>query len=155
MERARHYGAIARDAMAIFPDSDAKSALLEAIEFSRRSAVLERSRLRSHASVLAATHQSGCDCESAAGAAAASSAIDEQRKAGGPLPESRARRGPEIREQRQDFADDRRKLQRRSFEIVASRARVVDQPLEAALESRQRPASLVPVSGNGFALSAP
>jgi octaprenyl-diphosphate synthase len=33
MERARHYGAIARDAMAIFPDSDAKSALLEAIEF--------------------------------------------------------------------------------------------------------------------------
>jgi octaprenyl-diphosphate synthase len=33
MERARHYGAIARDAMAIFPDSVAKSALLEAIEF--------------------------------------------------------------------------------------------------------------------------
>jgi octaprenyl-diphosphate synthase len=33
MERARHYGAIARDAMAIFPNSDAKSALLEAIEF--------------------------------------------------------------------------------------------------------------------------
>jgi len=33
MERARHYGAIARDAMAIFPDSDAKFALLEAIEF--------------------------------------------------------------------------------------------------------------------------
>ncbi|HEY8276466.1 MAG TPA: polyprenyl synthetase family protein [Methyloceanibacter sp.] len=33
MERARHYGAIARDAMAIFPDSEAKSALLEAIEF--------------------------------------------------------------------------------------------------------------------------
>jgi len=28
MERARHYGAIARDAMAIFPDSEAKSALL-------------------------------------------------------------------------------------------------------------------------------
>jgi octaprenyl-diphosphate synthase len=34
MERARHYGAIARDAMAIFPDSEAKSALLGAIEFS-------------------------------------------------------------------------------------------------------------------------
>jgi octaprenyl-diphosphate synthase len=33
MERARHYGAIARDAMAIFPDSEAKAALLEAIEF--------------------------------------------------------------------------------------------------------------------------
>ena len=33
MERARHYGAIARDALAIFPDSDAKAALLEAIEF--------------------------------------------------------------------------------------------------------------------------
>ena len=33
MERARHYGAIARDALAIFPDCGAKSALLEAIEF--------------------------------------------------------------------------------------------------------------------------
>jgi octaprenyl-diphosphate synthase len=33
MERARHYGAIARDALAIFPDCDAKAALLEAIEF--------------------------------------------------------------------------------------------------------------------------
>ena len=33
MERARHYGAIARDALAIFSDSDAKAALLEAIEF--------------------------------------------------------------------------------------------------------------------------
>ena len=33
MERARHYGAIARDALAIFPDSDVKAALLEAIEF--------------------------------------------------------------------------------------------------------------------------
>jgi octaprenyl-diphosphate synthase len=33
MERARHYGAIARDAPAIFPDSDVKAALLEAIEF--------------------------------------------------------------------------------------------------------------------------
>jgi octaprenyl-diphosphate synthase len=34
MERARHYGAIARDALAIFPDNAVKSALLEAIEFS-------------------------------------------------------------------------------------------------------------------------
>ncbi|WP_292522666.1 polyprenyl synthetase family protein [Methyloceanibacter sp.] len=34
MERARHYGAIARDALAIFPDNDIKSALLGAIEFS-------------------------------------------------------------------------------------------------------------------------
>jgi len=34
MERARHYGAIARDALAIFPDEEIKSALLEAIEFS-------------------------------------------------------------------------------------------------------------------------
>ncbi|ODR93746.1 polyprenyl synthetase [Methyloceanibacter superfactus] len=34
MERARHYGAIARDALAIFPDGEIKSALLEAIEFS-------------------------------------------------------------------------------------------------------------------------
>jgi octaprenyl-diphosphate synthase len=33
MERARHYGAIARDDLAIFPESDAKSALLEAIAF--------------------------------------------------------------------------------------------------------------------------
>ena len=33
MERARHYGAIARDDLAIFPDSDAKAALREAIEF--------------------------------------------------------------------------------------------------------------------------
>jgi octaprenyl-diphosphate synthase len=34
MERARHYGAIARDALAIFPESDAKAALLEAVDFS-------------------------------------------------------------------------------------------------------------------------
>jgi len=34
MERARHYGAIARDALAIFPDGDVKSALLGAIELS-------------------------------------------------------------------------------------------------------------------------
>jgi len=33
MERARHYGAISRDALAIFPESDVKAALLEAIEF--------------------------------------------------------------------------------------------------------------------------
>jgi octaprenyl-diphosphate synthase len=33
MERARHYGAIARDDLAIFPESGAKAALLEAIAF--------------------------------------------------------------------------------------------------------------------------
>jgi octaprenyl-diphosphate synthase len=33
LERARHYGAIAGDDLAIFPASDAKAALLEAIEF--------------------------------------------------------------------------------------------------------------------------
>ncbi len=33
IDRARHYGAIARDALAIFPDSAHKAALLEAIEF--------------------------------------------------------------------------------------------------------------------------
>ena len=34
VERARHYGAIARDALGIFPDSPDKRALLEAIDFS-------------------------------------------------------------------------------------------------------------------------
>ncbi len=33
IDRARHYGAIARDALAIFPESEHKTALLEAIEF--------------------------------------------------------------------------------------------------------------------------
>ncbi len=33
VERSRHYGAIARDALAIFPDCDTKQALLGAIEF--------------------------------------------------------------------------------------------------------------------------
>jgi octaprenyl-diphosphate synthase len=33
VERARHYGDIARDALAIFPDSDHKLALLEAVDF--------------------------------------------------------------------------------------------------------------------------
>ena len=33
-ERARHYGAIARDALAIFPMSDAKTALLDVVDFS-------------------------------------------------------------------------------------------------------------------------
>ena len=34
VERARHYGAIARDALGIFPESEAKAALLEAVDFS-------------------------------------------------------------------------------------------------------------------------
>lgn len=34
IERAQHYGAIARDALGIFPDNDAKSAMCEAIDFS-------------------------------------------------------------------------------------------------------------------------
>ncbi len=33
IERARHYGAIARDALAIFPESEAKSALLDVVAF--------------------------------------------------------------------------------------------------------------------------
>ena len=33
IERARHYGAIARDALALFPDGAMKQALLEAVEF--------------------------------------------------------------------------------------------------------------------------
>jgi octaprenyl-diphosphate synthase len=33
VERARHYGDIARDALAIFPDGDHKAALLEAVDF--------------------------------------------------------------------------------------------------------------------------
>ena len=33
IERARHYGTIARDALAIFPDSDYKSAMLESVDF--------------------------------------------------------------------------------------------------------------------------
>ena len=32
--RAKHYGAIARDALAIFPDSDLKSAMISAVDFS-------------------------------------------------------------------------------------------------------------------------
>ena len=33
IERARHYGAIAHDALAIFPDSEHKAAMLEAVAF--------------------------------------------------------------------------------------------------------------------------
>ncbi|MGI9372067.1 MAG: polyprenyl synthetase family protein [Hyphomicrobiales bacterium] len=33
VERARHYGAIARDALAIFPDSELKSSLVDAVDF--------------------------------------------------------------------------------------------------------------------------
>jgi len=33
VKRARHYGAIARDALGIFPDSPAKAALTEIIDF--------------------------------------------------------------------------------------------------------------------------
>ena len=32
-ERARHYGAMARDALGLFPDSGLKAALLEAVDF--------------------------------------------------------------------------------------------------------------------------
>ena len=34
IDRARHYGAIARDALEIFPDSDYKAAMVDAIGFS-------------------------------------------------------------------------------------------------------------------------
>jgi octaprenyl-diphosphate synthase len=34
LERAGHYGAIARDALGIFPDTEVKQAMLEAIDFS-------------------------------------------------------------------------------------------------------------------------
>ena len=33
LERARHYGAMARDALGLFRDSPLKSALLEAVDF--------------------------------------------------------------------------------------------------------------------------
>jgi octaprenyl-diphosphate synthase len=33
IDRARHYGDIARDALAIFPDGEYKAALLEAVDF--------------------------------------------------------------------------------------------------------------------------
>ena len=33
VERARHYGAMARDALALFPRSPMKAALLDAVEF--------------------------------------------------------------------------------------------------------------------------
>ena len=33
LERARHYGAIAKDELAIFQDSDAKAALVDVIDF--------------------------------------------------------------------------------------------------------------------------
>jgi octaprenyl-diphosphate synthase len=33
VERARHYGAMARDALALFPDSAHKQALLDAVDF--------------------------------------------------------------------------------------------------------------------------
>jgi octaprenyl-diphosphate synthase len=33
VERARHYGAIAKDALAIFPASDGKQALLDVVDF--------------------------------------------------------------------------------------------------------------------------
>lgn len=33
VDRARHYGAIARDALGIFPDSQAKSALVAIVDF--------------------------------------------------------------------------------------------------------------------------
>jgi octaprenyl-diphosphate synthase len=33
LERARHYGAMARDALGLFPDTSLKAALLEAVDF--------------------------------------------------------------------------------------------------------------------------
>ncbi len=33
LERARHYGAMARDALGLFPDSQLKAAMLEAVDF--------------------------------------------------------------------------------------------------------------------------
>ena len=38
IERARHYGAIAKDALALFPDSAMKAALIETVEFCIRRA---------------------------------------------------------------------------------------------------------------------
>jgi octaprenyl-diphosphate synthase len=33
VERARHYGSIARDALGIFPDNEVKHALLDVVDF--------------------------------------------------------------------------------------------------------------------------
>ena len=33
IERARHYGAMARDALALFPNDEMKDALIEAVDF--------------------------------------------------------------------------------------------------------------------------
>ena len=38
LERARHYGAMARDALAIFPDCGEKEGLLEVVDFCIRRA---------------------------------------------------------------------------------------------------------------------
>ena len=38
IERARHYGAMARDALALFPASDHKQALLDVVDFCIRRA---------------------------------------------------------------------------------------------------------------------
>jgi len=38
IERARHYGAIAKDALALFPDSIMKAALIETVDFCIRRA---------------------------------------------------------------------------------------------------------------------
>ena len=44
IERARHYGAMARDALAIFPDRAEKKAMLGLVDFRRRTRLLKRNR---------------------------------------------------------------------------------------------------------------
>ena len=88
MDRARHYGAIARDALAIFPDGPRQGGAARGHRFLRRSPVLgcKRARRRS-------TRRDAAAASSAA-ARLASSSVANSAKQVGPLPESLARRTP-------------------------------------------------------------
>ena len=100
MERARHYGAIARDALAIFPDCDVKSALLEAIEFCCRPAVLATSGpqavrvFRGSPRIPAVIHQSGAFSAARSRPQRLARRGEQQQSRSAPLPDSRASRTP-------------------------------------------------------------
>ena len=97
--RARHYGSIAKDALALFPDSTMKNALIEAVDFS-----IGRSSYQPK--LVARTHHPGCPACIRCAASRAAAADPNNAKHVAPEPDMRASMQPGAALQRLEHVRD-------------------------------------------------
>ncbi len=129
MERARHYGAIARDASRHLPRLRRQGGAARGHRVLRRPPVLDPELGRGDPPRRDARRQAQPR------RAALQLPLANRAKQVGPLPESLATRSALKRHERGEHLPDlRRKARSRRFEIVAARARIVEEPREVALE---------------------